>query len=437
MQRGIASVPFDAGMESDNMRRGGMSPYEIASMLGREMLPRRTGGGRGISSVRQGPSMNFIPRAEAATRLSPAPAGPAEMGGMGRRFFVDQNISDQSYGMAQDPFAGGMPRQRMPNVDPSEGMMGMRSAVRPVTSATGTRPPDAIGRMPAPLPRPNPRRMEEEPLDLGIDAELDAGIDQAVDTEKDESFKFDPDMDLVRLGLEISAAASKPGATFLGSLAQGGLNHLNRKEKRELIQEDRAYKQSIMKMEQNFKASQNQLNRAQELGIAQDRIKVLENQNQIRADSLAETIRKNSEMLKIEFKKLPTDKQKDAEGRLLEQKIKVQESTAKYYDAKAQGEGDALKIQEETTKREYIRAALELIDIDKIDVIGKTEAEKTQIYQAEVKRALSGLQVLSSALDEFLPGVTRGVISSIEGGGGGGGGSNTRLKFNPETGVIE
>ena len=169
-----------------------------------------------------------------------------------------------------------------------------------------------------------------------------------------------------------------------------------------------------MKMEQNFKRSERQLDRAQELGIAQDRIKVLENQNQIRADSLAETIRKNSEMLKIEFKKLPTDKQKDAEGRLLEQKI---------------------KIQEETTKREYIRAALELIDIDKIDVIGKTEAEKTQIYQAEVKRALSGLQVLSSALDEFLPGVTRGVISSIEGGGGGG--SNTRLKFNPETGAIE
>ena len=292
-----------------------------------------------------------------------------------------------------------------------------------------TRAPDAIGRM--------PRRLPEAERDPGTDAELDAGIDQAVDTEKDESFKFDPDMDLVRLGLEISAAASKPGATFLGSLAQGGLNHLNRKEKRELIKEDRAYKQSIRKMEQNFTASQNQLNRAQELGIAQDRIKVLENQNEIRSKSLAETIRKNTEMLNIEYKKLPTDKQKDAEGRLLEQKIKVQESTANYYDAKARGEGDALKIQEETTKREYIRAALELIDIDKIDVIGKTEAEKTQIYQAEVKRALSGLQVLSSALDEFLPGVTRGVISSIEGGGGGGGGSNTRLKFNPETGAIE
>ena len=444
MRRGIASVPFDAGMESDNMRRGGMSTYEIASMLGREMLPP-TGSGRGISSVRQGPSMNFIPRAEAATTLSPAPAGPAEMGGMGRRFFVDQNISDQSYGMAQDPFAGGMPRQPMPmdqemDIGDSGGRLPRRgppmAEVRPVTSATGTRPPDAIGRMAPPLPRPNPRRIEEEQRDPGTDAELDAGIDQAVDTEKDESFKFDPDMDLVRLGLEISAAASKPGATFLGSLAQGGLNHLNRKEKRELIQEDRAYKQSIMKMEQNFTASQNQLNRAQELGIAQDRIKVLENQNEIRSKSLAETIRKNTEMLNIEYKKLPTDKQKDAEGRLLEQKIKVQETTANYYDAKARGEGDALKIQEETTKREYIRAALELIDIDKIDVIGKTEAEKTQIYQAEVKRALSGLQVLSSALDKFLPGVTRGVISSIEGGGGGGGG-NTRLKFNPETGAIE
>ena len=444
MRRGIASVPFDAGMESDNMRRGGMSTYEIASMLGREMLPP-TGSGRGISSVRQGPSMNFIPRAEAATTLSPAPAGPAEMGGMGRRFFVDQNISDQSYGMAQDPFAGGMPRQPMPmdqemDIGDSGGRLPRRgppmAEVRPVTSATGTRPPDAIGRMAPPLPRPNPRRIEEEQRDPGTDAELDAGIDQVVDTEKDESFKFDPDMDLVRLGLEISAAASKPGATFLGSLAQGGLNHLNRKEKRELIQEDRAYKQSIMKMEQNFTASQNQLNRAQELGIAQDRIKVLENQNEIRSKSLAETIRKNTEMLNIEYKKLPTDKQKDAEGRLLEQKIKVQETTANYYDAKARGEGDALKIQEETTKREYIRAALELIDIDKIDVIGKTEAEKTQIYQAEVKRALSGLQVLSSALDKFLPGVTRGVISSIEGGGGGGGG-NTRLKFNPETGAIE
>tara|TARA_R100001163_G_C5061884_1_gene198823 strand:- start:2076 stop:2699 length:624 start_codon:yes stop_codon:yes gene_type:complete len=174
-----------------------------------------------------------------------------------------------------------------------------------------------------------------------------------------------------------------------------------------------------MKMEQNFTRSESQLDRAQQLNIAQGRINILEEKNKINANSLAETIRKNSEMLKIEFQKLPTEKQKEAEGRLLETKIKVQDATSAYYTAKAEGEGDALKIQEETTKREYIRAALELIDIDKIDVIGKTEAEKTAIYKAEVKRALKGIQVLQSSLDKFLPGVTDGVKRQLEAGGGG------------------
>ena len=270
-----------------------------------------------------------------------------------------------------------------------------------------------------------PRRLPESERDPGTDAELDAGIDQAVDTEKDESFKFYPDMDLVRLCVEISAAASKPGATFLGSLAQGGLNHLNRKEKRELIKEDRAYKQSIMKMEQTFKASQNQLDRAQQLGIAQDRIKVLENQNQIRADSLAETIRKNSEMLKIEFAKLETDEQKAAEGKLMAAKIKVMDAQALNFEAQASGEKDKVRLSDAKTEREYVRAIIDLIDVDKLDVLGKSEAEKNTIYRAEVERALGMVGVIRTGLEKFLPGVTAGVKKELEGGGGGGGGGST------------
>lgn len=281
-----------------------------------------------------------------------------------------------------------------------------------------TRAPDAIGRM--------PRRLPEAERDPGTDAELDAGIDQAVDTEKDESFKFDPDMDLVRLGLEISAAASKPGATFLGSLAQGGLNHLNRKEKRELIQEDRAYKQSIMKMEQNFKRSERQLDRAQELGIAQDRIKVLENQNEIRAESLAETIRKNSEMLKIEFKKLKTEDQKAAEGKLMAARIKALDAQASNFEAQASGEKDKIRLSDAKTEREYVRAIIDLIDVDKLDVLGKSEAAKNTIYRAEVERALGMVGVIRTGLEKFLPGVTAGVKKELEGGGGGGGGGSTK-----------
>ena len=117
---------------------------------------------------------------------------------------------------------------------------------------------------------PNPRRLQQSQIDPGTDAELDAGIDQKVDAEKDNSFKFDPNMDLVSLGLQVAAAASKPGATFLGSLAQGGLNHLNEKQKRELIKEDREYKKSVMKMEQKFTRSENSLTRAKDLNIAND-----------------------------------------------------------------------------------------------------------------------------------------------------------------------
>lgn len=291
---------------------------------------------------------------------------------------------------------------------------------------SNTRPPDAIG-PPVPAVKPIPRPMPKPQMDTGKDAELDAGIDQKVDAEKDNSFKFDPNMDLVSLGLQVAAAASKPGATFLGSIAQGGLNHLNEKQKRELIKEDREYKKSVMKMEQNFTRTENSLTRAKDLDIAQSRIGILNEQNKISSASLAETIRKNTKMLEIQLAELPTEKQKEAEGRLLETKIRVQDATSAYYTAKAEGEGDALKIQEETTKREYIRAALKLINIDKIDVMGKTEAEKTAIYKAEVGRALTGIEVLQSSLDKFLPGVADGVKRQLETGGGGDGQDGPRF----------
>ena len=288
----------------------------------------------------------------------------------------------------------------------------------PKPRPSNTRPPDAVG-PPVPAVEPIRRPMPKPQMDAGKDAELDAGIDQKVDAEKDDSFKFDPNMDLVSLGLEISAAASKPGATFLGSLAQGGLNHLNKKEKRELVKEDREYKRSIMKMEQKFRQSEKQLDRAQELNIAQGRIGILEETNKIRAESLAETIRKNSEMLKIEFKKLKTEDQKAAEGKLMAAKIKVMDAQALNYEAQASGEKDKIRLSDAKTEREYVRAIIDIIDVDKLDVLGKTEAEKNAVYTAEVNRALSMVGVIRTGLEKFLPGVTAAVRQKLEGGGGG------------------
>ena len=415
MRRGIASVPFDAGMESDNMRRGGMSTYEIASILGREMLPP-TGSGRGISSVRQGPSMNFIPRAEAATTLSPAPAGPAEMGGMGRRFFVDQNISDQSYGMAQDPFAGGMPRQRMPmdqemDIGDSGGRLPRRgppmAEVRPVTSATGTTPPDAIGRMPPPLPRPNPRRMEEEQRDPGTDAELDAGIDQDVEGREEETPGIELNTNLLKLGLEIASAASKPGATFLGSLAQGGLNHLNNQEKRELIKEQRDFKREMMKTTQAATSLENRLERQSREGIAESRLELQREELKLKNKELAERTKFQIKKLDAEISKLPTGEERAAELELLRGKRDVQVKLAEYYEAKATGEEDKISLAQETTKRSLIQMAAKMFDPEAGRLrFEKDPAKRRKLMEDQAKNILNSLGVFGGVLSEVLPGVT-------------------------------
>lgn len=326
--------------------------------------------------------------------------------------------------MSRVPVAGGpVPFDKAEIADGMEGFVSPSDSRRqgtvplPKPRPSNTRPPDAIG-PPVPAVEPIPRPTKAQ-MDAGTDAELDAGIDQKVDAEKDDSFKFDPNMDLVSLGLEISAAASKPGATFLGSLAQGGLNHLNKKEKRELVKEDREYKQSIMKMEQNFTRTENSLTRAKDLEIAQDRIGILKEKNKISANSLAETIRKNSEMLKIEFKKLKTEDQKAAEGKLMAAKIKVMDAQALNYEAQASGEKDKIRLSDAKTEREYVRAIIDIIDVDKLDVLGKTEAEKNAVYTAEVNRALSMVGVIRTGLEKFLPGVTAAVRQKLEGGGGG------------------
>ena len=73
-----------------------------------------------------------------------------------------------------------------------------------------------------------------------------------------------------------------------------------------------------------------------------------------------------------------------------------------------------------------MRAIIDLIDVDKLDVLGKSEAEKNTIYRAEVERALGMVGVIRTGLEKFLPGVTAGVKKELEGGGGGGGGGSTK-----------
>tara|TARA_Y100001963_G_scaffold99931_1_gene137546 strand:+ start:199 stop:1662 length:1464 start_codon:yes stop_codon:yes gene_type:complete len=411
MQGGIRSIPFDAGMESDNMRRGGMSPYEIASMLGKEMLP--TGSGRGISSVAQGPSMNFIPRAEAATRLSPASAGPAEMGGRGRRFAVDPTISPQSYGMAQDPFAGGMPRQRMPNVDPSEGMMGMRSAdptfeaearaVRPVTSTTGTRLPRRLPK----VERDPSADMDAVDIDPGKDAELDAGIDQDVEGREEETPGIELNTNLLKLGLEIASAASKPGATFLGSLAQGGLNHLNNQEKRELIKEQRDFKKEMTKAAQAATSLENRLDRQSREGVAESKLDLQRQELKLKNKELAERTKFQIKKLDAEISKLPTGEERAAELELLQGKRDVQIKLAAWYEAKASGEEDTKLLAAETTKRALIQMAAKMFDPQAGKLrYEKDPAKRRKLMEDQAKNILNSLGVFGGVLSEVLPGVT-------------------------------
>ena len=108
-------------------------------------------------------------------------------------------------------------------------------------------------------------------------------------------------------------------------------------------------------------------------------------------------------------------------------KIRVMDAQGSYYKAQASGEKDRIRLSDAKTEREYVRAIIDMIDVDEMDVMGKPEAEKDAVYKASVERALSMVGVIRSGLEKFLPGVTAAVRKKIEGGGGVSAGSKKEL----------
>ena len=112
--------------------------------------------------------------------------------------------------------------------------------------------------------RPNGGGPNESPViaDPNVDgaAELDAGMgvkDPAQATAKDPvqepvDEKSFLDNEWVRLGLNMMVAASKPGATALGAFGEGALATISDRDKRKVINEDRAFKKEVLGLKAGY-----------------------------------------------------------------------------------------------------------------------------------------------------------------------------------------
>jgi len=293
--------------------------------------------------------------------------------------------------------------------------------------------PDAVG-PPVPAVEPIPRPIPKPQMDTGKDAELNAGIDQRVDAPTQEAESgIDFNTNLMKLGLQITAAASKPGATFMGSLATGALNHLNAEEKRELIKEQREFKKELIKSNQRYESAEARLERASREKISAERINVLQEQVKARSEELAETRRFNNKRLELQLEKLPTSEDKEAERNLINSKIGVNEELAKYHEAKASGVGNELAKQTEITKRSIFALVEKMIDTDTREYRSAKGDERAALLQRDARAALKAIGLVGSEIEEFLP----GGVTDLSGAGKSPPPPGKTLKFNPQTGKIE
>ena len=262
-------------------------------------------------------------------------------------------------------------------------------------------------------------------------SELDIDAPQAPAQETESGIDFNTN--LMKLGLQITAAASKPGATFMGSLATGALNHLNAEEKRELIKEQREFKKELIKSNQRYESAEARLERASREKISAERINVLQEQVKARSEELAETRRFNNKRLELQLKNLPTSADKAAERNLVESKIGVNNELAKYHEAKASGVGNELAKQTEITKRSIFALVEKMIDTDTREYRSAKGDERAALLQRDARAALKAIGLVGSEIEEFLP----GGVTDLSGAGKTPPPPGKTLKFNPQTGKIE
>jgi len=272
-----------------------------------------------------------------------------------------------------------------------------------------------------------------EELDAAAQKGSELDIDAPQAPAQEAGSGIDLNTNLMKLGLQITAAASKPGATFMGSLATGALNHLNAEEKRELIKEQREFKKELIKSNQRYESAEARLERASREKISAERINVLQEQVKARSEELAETRRFNNERLELQLKNLPTSADKAAERNLIESKIGVNNELAKYHEAKASGVGNELAKQTEITKRSIFALVEKMIDTDTREYRSAKGGERALLLERDARAALKAIGLVGSEIEEFLP----GGVTDLSGAGKTPPPPGKTLKFNPQTGKIE
>jgi len=349
----------------------------------------------------------------------------------------DERVSD-SAAATLDLYAAGSPTdeaRKRPNLEQAYGSP-PNAIERPVSAVR----PLAAGRLPgsdAVKPGDMSGASAEE-LDAaaqkGSELDIDAPKAPPVEAPKEEAESgIDFNTDLMKLGLQITAAASKPGATFMGSLAKGALNHLNSEEKLALIKEEREFKRELIKSNEKYKSAESALARASTEKISAARINVLQEQVKARSEELAETRRFNNERLELQLDQLPTGADKDAARNLIESKIGVNNELAKYHEAKASGVGNELAKQTEITKRSIFALVEKMIDTDTREYRSAKGDERAALLQRDARAALKAIGLVGSEIEEFLP----GGVTDLSGAGKSPPPPGKTLKFNPKTGKIE
>jgi hypothetical protein len=190
-------------------------------------------------------------------------------------------------------------------------------------------------------------------------------------------------------------------------LAQGGLNHLNNQEKRELIKEQRDFKREMMKTTQAATSLENRLERQSREGIAESRLELQREELKLKNKELAERTKFQIKKLDAEIEKLPTGEERAAELELLRGKRDVQLKLAALYEAKASGEEDKERLAQETTKRSLIQMAAKMFDPEAGRLkFEKDPAKRRKLMEDQAKNILNSLGVFGGVLSEVLPGVT-------------------------------
>ena len=217
---------------------------------------------------------------------------------------------------------------------------------------------DAVPRLSPTTPKA--KEPAEEKMDDGLLPYDGSSTPDGEPTDKEKPGMFaNFNTDMVRFGLSVAAAASKPGATLLGALSEGGLAAMDAKEKAELIKDSRDFKREILKTQQDHASLESKFDRQQKQGIAEAKLAQTEAQLKDAANRTAEVIRRNGAaetqaLADLTARKENWTAQNKHAANVLTAKTALNAAHVKYYEAQATGV--ASKV--DNSKRVLLTAAL-------------------------------------------------------------------------------